>query len=63
MPKTIYIDETEYAYERVKERDIVFGDFIIVHSNNQEGYKKYKVVNLGKKCLELIETFDDWIKD
>jgi hypothetical protein len=62
MSKNHVVDEEVNVYEIVKDNDINEGDTIEVISNNQQGYKKYKVVNnLGKKELELIESYDDWL--
>jgi len=55
------IGEEEDIYERVKDKDVDVGDTIEIISNNQQGWKKYKVINnLGKKGLKLISTYDDW---
>jgi hypothetical protein len=60
MPKNHFIDEEENVYERIKDNDVMEGDTIELISNNQQGYKKYKVVNnLGEKDVELISTYDD----
>jgi hypothetical protein len=56
------VGEEVNVYERVKDNDVDVGDTIEVISDNQEGYKKYKVVNnLGKKGLMLINSYDDFI--
>lgn len=56
------VGEEVNVYERVKDNDVDVGDTIEVISDNQEGYKKYKVVNnLGKKGLMLINSYDDWM--
>ena len=56
------IGEEVSVYERVKDKDVDVGDTIEVISDNQEGYRKYKVVNnLGKKELKLINSYDDWL--
>jgi len=56
------VGEEVNVYERVKDNDVDVGDTIEVISDNQEGYKKYKVVNnLGKKGLMLINSYDDFM--
>ena len=56
------VGEEVSVYERVKDKDVDVGDTIEVISDNQEGYRKYKVVNnLGKKELKLINSYDDWL--
>jgi hypothetical protein len=56
------IDEEVSVYEKVKDKDVDVGDTIEVISNNQEGYRKYKVINdLGKKGLKLINSYDDFM--
>jgi hypothetical protein len=56
------VGEEVSVYERVKDKDVDVGDTIEVISDNQQGYRKYKVVNnLGKKELKLINSYDDWL--
>ena len=62
MSKNHMIGEEVSVYERVKESDVDVGDTIEVISDNQQGYRKYKVVNnLGKKGLKLIDSYDHWL--
>ena len=56
------VGEEVNVYERVKDSDVDVGDTIEVISDNQQGYRKYKVVNnLGRKELKLINSYDDWM--
>ena len=62
MSKNHMVGEEVNVYERVKDRDVDVGDTIEVISDNQQGYRKYKVVNdLGKKGLKLIDSYDHWM--
>ena len=62
MSKNHMVGEEVSVYERVKDSDVDVGDTIEVISDNQQGYRKYKVVNnLGRKELKLINSYDDWM--
>jgi hypothetical protein len=57
----LYEDDVS-VYEKLRDRSVDVGDTIEFISNNQQGYKKYKVINdLGKKGLKLINSYDDWM--
>lgn len=51
-PKSVYD-------ELLENHDIAVGDTITYNSNNQQGYKKYKVINgdNGDKALTLIDSY------
>lgn len=62
----VYEDDEKSVYDELAtNRDIKVGDTISFVTRNQQGYMKYKVVldDEGKKDLEVIETYDDWIND
>ena len=57
----LYEDDVS-VYEKVRDKDVDVGDTIEYIPNNQQGYKKYKVINeLGKKGLKLINSYDDYM--
>jgi len=57
----LYEDDVS-VYEKLRDKSVDVGDTIEFISNNQQGYKKYKVINdLGKKGLKLINSYDDWM--
>jgi hypothetical protein len=58
----IYEGETNTIWSELKiNSNIVVGDTIEYITNNQLGYKKYKVISdeNGKKGLKLIDSYDD----
>ena len=58
----IYQGERNTVWSELKiNSNIVVGDTIEYISNNQLGYKKYKVIldENGKKSLKLIDSYDD----
>jgi hypothetical protein len=63
MSKNHIINEDDVSvYEKLKDKHVDVGDTIEYISNNQQGYKKYKVVNeLGKKGLKVISSYDDFM--
>jgi hypothetical protein len=56
------IDESENIYEKINEENVSVGDTIEIMSNNQQGYKKYKVIIKEEKDIELIDSYDHWIQ-
>jgi hypothetical protein len=62
MSKNHVVEDTSEAYEKVNDNDVNEGDTIEVITDNQEGYKKFEVVdNLGIKELKLINSYDDFM--
>jgi hypothetical protein len=60
----VYEDDGKSVYDELATNDeIKVGDSISYITRNQQGFMKYKVVlnDHGKKYLETIETYDDWI--
>jgi len=57
----VYESQNEDVYDKLKETDVKSGDIIAYNSNNQYGYKEYKVVldKDGEKTLEEIENPED----
>jgi hypothetical protein len=58
----IYEGERNTIWSELKiNSNIVVGDTIEYITNNQLGYKKYKVISdeNGKKGLKLIDSYDD----
>ena len=56
------IEESESVYEYLERPEVKVGDTIEIHSNNQLGYKKYKVV-LGENNNKDLRTIADWSMD
>ena len=60
----VYEGDGKSVYDELATNpDIKVGDTISYITRNQEGYMKYKVLlnDHGKKDIETIETYDDWI--
>jgi hypothetical protein len=47
------------ASELLNDSDVMIGDTITFHSPNQEGYKKWKVIEKKCKGLALIRDYDN----
>jgi alpha-glucosidase (family GH31 glycosyl hydrolase) len=66
MPKNWSVDEPVNVNVFLRGNDeIKVGDFINYETNNQMGWKKYKVVigDDGKKGLKLIADYDSMMDD
>ncbi len=66
MPKNWSVDEPVNVNVFLRGNDeIQVGDFINYETNNQMGWKKYKVVigDDGKKGLKLIADYDSMMDD
>lgn len=56
------IDENESVYEYLEKPEVKTDDTIEVISDNQEGYKKYKVIS-GENGKKDLKTIADWSMD
>ncbi len=56
------IEEHESAHEYLEKPDVKVNDTIVVNSNNQLGYKKYKVI-LDSDGNKSLQTLADWGAD
>ena len=56
------IEENESVYEYLKKPDVNVGDTIEIMTDNQEGYKKYKVIS-GENGNKDLKTIADWSSD
>jgi hypothetical protein len=56
------IEENDSVYEYLERPEVNIGDTIEIMSNNQLGYKKYKVI-LGENGDKDLRTIADWSLD
>lgn len=53
------INESQTPQSKMEENDVKIGDTIEVLTDNQEGYKKFKVIS-GNNNKKTLETIEDW---